>query len=126
MLRMKNGQWFLIFAVVFAFSVILLSVALNEVSKYGTHVSNSIYDIPYYEIRSLITEITRAFRSDDWDFKYNNESFIENVTRVYAMHGIYVNFTNLSVWGNGYILRINFTLKTDKVTFYVDKNVSKW
>ncbi|WP_457550524.1 hypothetical protein [Archaeoglobus sp.] len=125
MLRLKKGQWYLIFALVFAFSVIALSVTLSELSKYGTFVSNSVYDIPYYEIRSLITEITRAFRSGDWNFTSNNSSFIENATYVYAVHGIYVNFTNLSVWSNGYILRINFSLRTDKVTFYVDKNVSR-
>jgi len=129
MLRLnKKGQWLLIFAIIFAFSVIAVSVTLNEISKYGTYVSNSIYDIPYYELRSLITEITRAHRSGDWDFSSQEKrsEFISNVTLIYARHGLYLNFTDLSTLYNGIILRINFTLATDKVKFHVDKNVSKY
>jgi hypothetical protein len=125
----KKGQWLLTFAVIFAFTVIALSVMLNEVSKYGTFISSSIWDIPYYELRSLITEITRAYRSDDWNFTdpTSRSYFINNITLVYALHGLCLNFTNLSTWGwDNKTLRMNFTLTTDKVIFHVDKNVSKY
>ena len=125
-----KGQWLLTFAVIFAFSVIALSVMLNEVSKYGTYVSSSVWDIPYYELRSLITEITRSYISGDWDFSNPTyrDRFVENVTEIYAFHGYCLNFTNLSVseYYGVILLRINFTLTTDKVKFHVDKNVTKY
>lgn len=126
MLRVKRGQWFVLFAVIFSAVVITSSILLSEVSKHGTLVSTSIYDIPYYELRSVVTEMTRAFRCNDWDFKDENLSLINNTTYVYMLHGMHVNFTKLCVDENTNTLRMNFSLRKGGVVIYVDKNASRF
>ncbi len=123
MLRVR-GQWFVMFAVIFSFAVITASVLLSESSKNGILVSTSVFDIPYYELRSLITEMTRAYRCNDWDFKNNSTSLEKNVSHIYMIHGIHINFTDLNVSHN--ILYMNFTLSRGGVTVYVSKNESKF
>ena len=119
----NNGQWLLIFAVLFAFTVVMLSVALNEAMKSGYEVSKGLMDIPYYEVRSLMHEVIRAYRHNDWNFT-DNETLEENLSKVFARHGYYlkIKFNNQSP-----ILRINGSLITKNVNVtFRDKKVSRW
>jgi len=108
----RDGQWLLIFAVIFAFSVLAISTFLSEILRSGYEVSRGLSDIPYYEVRALIFEIYRAYRNGDWNFT-DNETLEELLSEVFARHGYSLNLTLYN--DTSAILHINGSLKTESV-----------
>jgi|GEM_PF-3166940 len=111
----RDGQWLLIFAVIFAFSVLVMSTFLSEILRSGYEVSRGLSDIPYYEVRALIFETYRAYRNGDWNFK-DNETLEALLSEVFARHGYSLNLTLYNdTSGPIPILHINGSLKTESV-----------
>jgi len=88
----KKAQWMLISGVLIALAVISMSVLLTEVSTSGSKISYSSYRIPYYEMRSLIVELTRAYRNGDIN-ETNEYNVSRTISEIYALHGYCVEVT---------------------------------
>jgi len=76
----------LVSGMMMALVMISMTVLLNEIALSGTRISYSPHTLPYYEVRSLIVELTRAYKNGDVN-STNNMSVAENISTMYALHG---------------------------------------
>jgi hypothetical protein len=123
----KRGQWMLVSGVLIAFVIISMSVYLNEIALSGTRISYSPHTLPYYEIRSLIVELTRAYKNGDID-STNNVSVAENITMIYALHGYDVD-VEFKSWYNFLNIYANYTcvnFSTEYMQMEVNKSVVRY
>lgn len=109
----SRGQLFLTFALIFSFTVVMLSIYLNEVMMSGYEVSKGI-NVPYYEIRMIVHEIARSYKHGDWNYTKNNETLSEYLSEIFARHGYDLNLTfyNETLAQRVSILHINGSLRT--------------
>ncbi len=104
-----KGQWLLIFAVIFSFTVLILSIALNEAMKSGYEVSRGLTELPYYEVRALIHEIARSYKNGDWE---DNKTLEEDLAKIFARHGYLLDIDICK--GQNYI-EINGSLEKNNI-----------
>ncbi len=119
----ERGQWFIISGFLIAIILVSLTVFLNEISLSGAKISYTPYYLPYYDMRSLTVEMTRAYKNGDLD----NKSF-ENITKIYALHGYCVDVKLKRFYSFGKIegkyLCINFS--TEYLNLEVNKSVVRY
>jgi len=70
-------------------------ITLNEVAMSGRDVATSPINVPYYEVRSLIVEVQRAYKNEDFNVTTNFPDFAENASKILARHG-YMTRINMS------------------------------
>ena len=124
MLHLDNrGQWMIISA--FIFGIMVISVASYYYELISSKTRFGIEDLPYYEVRTLITEVTRAYKFYDVNpGETSTNKALINLTKIYAMKGYYVNCT-LSPGSSENMAKIYLEFISEKARYEVEKNISR-
>ena len=95
MIQDEKAQWMVISGFLIALSIMAVMITLNEVAMSGRDVATSPINVPYYEMRSLLVEVQRAYKNEDFNVTTNFPDFAENASKILARHG-YMTRINMS------------------------------
>ena len=116
----RKGQWIILSGLILALGLISMVVLLNQAMSAGYKVSQAETDFPGHEITEIYEETVRTSKlvhATGADFNNSMDSFAENVSKIYAAHGTFVeinmyntssNIANLSI--HYYDGKVNFML----------------
>ena len=126
MQKARRGQWLILSGIILAVGLVSLTTLLNEALSAGYRVALSETEFPAHEINEIYEETVRTaklvWEEDKDNFNQSMEYFSENVSKIYALHGLYVsisaynsteNIANLTIQFRSE--NVNFTLGPDRL-----------
>ena len=126
MQKARSGQWLILSGIILAVGLVSLTTLLNEALSAGYKVALSETEFPAHEINEIYEETVRTaklvWKEDKDNFSKSMEYFSENVSKIYALHGFYVNISaynstekiaNLTIQFRSE--NVNFTLGPDRL-----------
>jgi len=124
----ERAQWMIISSVVLAAAIVGLSLMLCTVSNSYQKTSFTAHVVPYYEIRSLLTELKRAYKNGDLN-QSNKDEVLKNVSFLYYSKGYLVNISlnnvpTISSFIN--VSEISVSFKTKHLSFRADEYATRF
>jgi len=115
----KKGQWIILSSFILTFVILSIATLYYELISTSSTITFIYKNVPYYEARSLLVELTRAIKNDD----INSSSVLafQNASKIYARRG-FLMYCNLS--GTD-IVKIHMLLISENAEIEVQKNVTK-
>ena len=124
----NRGQWIILSGMILAIGLVVLVILLNQAMSAGYKVSAAETDFPSREITEIFEETVRT----GWlvwnetapyneSFDNNMTVFANNISNIYASHGVLVNITatmydppnnTANITMHYYDGEVNFTLGT--------------
>ena len=120
----RKGQWIILSGLILALGLVSLVIILNQAMSAGYKVSTAETDFPNRAITELYEETVRTAElvwngTQANEFNPNMRYFSENISDIYASHGVLVdiNVTNQSSSGDIAIVNITMHYYDGKVNF---------
>lgn len=122
----RKGQWIILSGLILALGLVSLVIILNQAMSAGYKVSTAETDFPNRAITELYEETVRTAKlvwnetqPNEEEFNANMRYFSENISNIYASHGVLVdinvtlyepspNIANITM--HYYDGKVNFTL----------------
>ena len=109
----------MLYALIFAVSIIVLGLVLSDISKASTMSLTS--EIPYFQIRYTIYELRRAYFAND--LSTTNVGIVSaNISRLYAKHGYHLNLRVIKV--NNVLKYVNMTFMSSNARLRVNASLT--
>ena len=112
----RKGQWIILSGLILALGLVSLVIILNQAMSAGYKVSTAETDFPNRAITELYEETVRTAKLV-WDetqaneeFNANMRYFSENISNIYASHGVLVDINVTKQPSSGDIAIANITM----------------
>ena len=119
MQKARSGQWLILSGIILAVGLVSLTTLLNEALSAGYKVALSETEFPAHEISEIYEETVRTaklvWEEDKDNFNQSMEYFSENVSKIYALHGFYVNISAYNSTEN--IANLTIQFRSENVNF---------
>jgi len=121
----RKGQWIILSGLILALGLVSLVIILNQAMSAGYKVSTAETDFPNRAITEIYEETVRTAKlvrnknETQANEEENMRYFSENISNIYASHGVLVdiNVTNQSSSGGIAIVNITMHYYDGKVNF---------
>ncbi|MHC1611649.1 MAG: hypothetical protein ACXQTW_08695 [Candidatus Methanospirareceae archaeon] len=121
----RKGQWIILSGLILALGLLSLVILLNQAMSAGYKVSAAETGFGSREITEIYEETVRTAKlvwdetQDNAEFNANMHHFSENISRIYATHGVLVdiNVTKQSSGGDIAIANLTMEYYDGKVNF---------
>ena len=119
----RKGQWIILSGLILALGLVSLVIILNQAMSAGYKVSTAETDFPNRAITELYEETVRTAKlvwnetQANEEFNANMRYFSENISNIYASHGVLVDINVTKQPSSGDIANITMHYYDGKVNF---------
>ena len=119
----RKGQWIILSGLILALGLVSLVIILNQAMSAGYKVSTAETDFPNRAITELYEETVRTAKlvwnetQPNEEFNANMRYFSENISNIYASHGVLVDINVTKQPSSGDIANITMHYYDGKVNF---------
>ncbi len=120
----RKGQWIILSGLILALGLVSLVIILNQAMSAGYKVSTAETDFPNRAITELYEETVRTAKlvwnetqPNEEGFNANMRYFSENISNIYASHGVLVDINVTKQSSSGDIANVTMHYYDGKVNF---------
>ena len=118
----RKGQWIILSGLILALGLVSLVIILNQAMSAGYKVSTAETDFPNRAITELYEETVRTAKlvwneTQANEFNASMRYFSENISNIYASHGVLVDINVTNQSSSGGIANITMHYYDGKVNF---------
>lgn len=118
----NSGQWIILSGLILALGLVSLVIILNQAMSAGYKVSTAETDFPNRAITEIYEETVRTAKlvwneTQANEFNASMRYFSENISNIYASHGVLVDINVTNQSSSGGIANITMHYYDGKVNF---------